>query len=173
MSNVDIAHIVDKLPKSSGWDRPGNFSANEVLAAHELGITKGKQQAQDLQTKLYTDLFTTNFQKAHIATEELFETLTKSGIGPVRAYLGIESLSEFNVLIVLDETTYYSDKLDIAYDLAHAKTDKLEDKTFEIRFGYMRLDENIDLNTLRIDGYIASFEPELETGKGQAERGSK
>lgn len=164
--NIDIDSLI---PESGDWERRGNYSDNDLIDAYLLGKKKGAEEYDDNIKKMLIKNFKENYAKAHRVTEKLFSNLTNSGIDAVRAHLAIKDITSFRGLVHISESTFYSDMLDRAYELAQALSDKVHEDTFSISFSFTIDSRDEDTDALSADGYLMHYEPERKTSPGKTQ----
>lgn len=141
---------------SSKWTRD-IFTADEVLDAYLVGREHGRIEETTISLeKLKKGLF-----KAFDISEEVYSAIkSRFNMNPLGMKMRINSISSFNVLIIISSEDFVSDEIEKVYDflLEEMKTVNKDDN-FYWSFILMPFREGLDEVAISSDGYTLKYAP--------------
>ncbi len=145
---TEISETTQGIQAPDGW-----FTADEVHDAYKKGekdgIEKGKKHYVDQNTKTLTYNLPLSANKAELLIKSLKEKLDISV--PI-AYLRIDGIAKFSVLILIEKKDFLSDKMREAYAISQ-QIEEEENQPFEISFSFAMNADNISNDVIDADGY--------------------
>jgi len=147
----------ENIPKN--WKKEKDFfTSNELISAYE----SGKKAGMDFQQKVMQEKYFANLELAVKSAEAFYDFFKDLGVSP-DARLRINNIASFDFAFLLDEETFNSDTLDLAYEHAQDLRTKLSTDTFSIYFYLFPKTKKLDLNRMISDGFIHYYEPKSST----------
>lgn len=129
------------------------FSADEVIDAY----FRGKKDQKDAEENILLEKFGKNLEKAQKLSEEFFLSLNERGIQCNFLKLRASKVTEFDVIIVVDESDFVSDKFEDIYNESIHLSKEESGTTFKINFSFMPYSHRIKPEKLQSDGYLMSY----------------
>lgn len=136
-------------------DGPRMYSTDAVIDAY----LKGKKDGLDEQQKAIQSIFARNYQKSSQHTTELYNFLASIDIIPVSAHLKFNSFVSFEIIVLLSEYDFLSDKMDKMYTWCREFQNRVEEDSYRICFSFIDFLEGFDFTQLISDGFNARYNP--------------
>ncbi len=136
-------------------DGPRLYSSDAVIDAY----LKGKQDGLDEQQKIIQNIFAGNYSKSGQNTTELYRYLASVGIKPVSAHLKFHSFVSFEIIVLLSEDDFLSEKMDNVYTWCREFQDKVYEDSYRVCFSFIDFLEGFDFTQLISDGFNARYNP--------------
>ena len=134
-------------------DHKKSFSADEVIDAY----FKGKKDQKDEDNKILMEKFGKNLEKAQEVIEKFFLELVSKGIQCKFLRLRASKITEFDSIIVVEESDFASDKFEDIYNESINLASDVNSDTFRINFSFMPYSEHIKTEKLIADGYLMTY----------------
>lgn len=152
-ANEIIEAEIRPFVKEGDWEKPKpgeeHYSTNQVIAAYEVGKTKGMTEAE----QLLREKFEANIQKAGTDTRNLVEKLLEYGLHPTSARLRVSSWDLFEVLVTLSEAEYVGERFDDAYDVVNELENASRGDHYCISFRFCPEVDGFDEQKVKSDGF--------------------
>lgn len=136
-------------------DGPRLYSTDTVIDAY----LKGKKDGLDEQQKAIQNIFAGNYRKSSQNTSELYKFLTSIDIIPVSAHLKFNSFVSFEVIVLLTEDDFLSNKMDKVYTWCREFQNRVEEDSYRVCFSFIDFLEGFDFTQLISDGFNARYNP--------------
>ena len=149
-------NILRESINSENWEEiisDSGFSLAEVERFIDESYDKGYQTRDRESKTVIENMFITNMQQTNQVTERLFEHLKELEIQPLAAYLKIESISSFRLIVTVNLEDYISEKILKAYEWTIDTEMKVTSKKYRIDLSFMHGDENVNIEGLNADGF--------------------
>ena len=130
--------------------RKDTFTADELIEAFSIGHRTG----QDHQDRVLREKLKENLVAALAAAEAFIQRLVGDyHVASRSAFLRIDSVTDFSVLILVEEEQYVADSILNIYRAAVDEERKMRTPTFSVRFSFAPLTDQTDETAIFADGY--------------------
>ena len=136
-------------------DGPRLYSTDAVIDAY----LKGRKNGLDEQQKALQNIFAGNYRKSSQNTTELYKFLISIDIVPVSAHLKFNSFVSFEIIVLLKEDDFLSDKMDKVYTWCREFQSRVEEDSYRVCFSFIDFLDGFDFAQLISDGFNARYNP--------------
>jgi len=141
------------------WEKT-NYSSTDLWDAFQ----RGEQYQLDKQQKEFEETLHKNLNRAAFLSEGIYHSANNDyGVGIKKAYLKADTLINYDVLFLVSEDDYLSDKIKDIYKKSHLVKSEFNVDDFHISFKFMPLSNHLNIDCIYSDGYM------LEYGKDKKE----
>lgn len=148
-----MAEIIEKIAKSTAWDKYSNedlkFPADSVLDAWETGKSDGKKEQVEVLKQVLVD----NVNAIAEDVVELVGRLNQRQLPVTLALLKLVGINDFTILVGINEDDFLSDKMNDAYTICN-EIELSRRHKFTLRFTFVGDDGNLDLDEIKADSYL-------------------
>lgn len=129
-------------------------TANEIINAYLEGRKEGKEEA----FKEMFDTIFANLKTAQEISETILESINQKDTFCRKAYLKIENIDSFNVILQVEPSVFYSDTIDLLYRKVIEVRNAKNNENFNISFSFMPASKSINEDRILSDGFIMTYE---------------
>ncbi|WP_158797771.1 hypothetical protein [Pedobacter sp. L105] len=149
-------NVLNRAIDSENWEetlKDSWFSLSEVEKFIDESYKSG-YDAKDEETKSKLRvIFDMNILQTNQITEKLLAYLKELNIQPIAAYLKIDNIYSYSIIVTVGLEDYISSQLLKAYDWVNHTEKETRTKNYTIDLSFMHGDEHLDLECLNSDGY--------------------
>jgi tRNA splicing endonuclease len=122
---------------------------NQLIEAYMTGKKEGIEQQQ----KLVNAKVVENINKTGCITQYLMDTLRENQFHPVDAYLRVQSLAQFDVMITVPEDEYLQTEFLEMMDVISEIENKSKEELYEVFISFCSINECFDERLVVSDAY--------------------
>ncbi|MBS1912290.1 MAG: hypothetical protein JST22_09920 [Bacteroidetes bacterium] len=169
MSHDTTAIMLSDRPSNKFWERVSStdreattgtaklWSADAMIDAWLLGKEEAEKERHAMTRKLIAE----NLERTATITRTILEALKGDGIWTWRVYLNLETIFDYELLVVVDEAPFVSDKFASIYNLVGDIEERERSDTYRPAIHFMPIPKGktrlVDRQALEGDGYIYRF----------------
>lgn len=149
-------NTISQSANSENWEQTianSGYSFSEVEKYMKESYQKGyDDKGEELKNKI-SEIFDSNSQITNKLTIDLFNHLKELDLKPINAFLKVESIFNFSIIVTVSLEDYISEKLLKAYNWTNETEKILKNDNYRIDISFMYDDENLNVDCLNSDGY--------------------
>jgi len=133
---------------------------NDLYTSDELidAYLYGKRNAFEATQRLAVDKLNNNIEKSGEISINLLKTLTDKYFTPLNAYLRINSLDNFDIMITVPERDIISDDFLTMYDIISKTETQNKDEYYDVFISFCPVNEHFEEINVLSDGFLLKLE---------------
>ncbi len=136
-----------------GTSKGASASTNDIIDAYLEGRRDGKKEA----FKEIIDNFIANLEYAQGITESLFHKINDKKSICQKAFLSLDDINSFKVILQIDNEIFYSENVDELYMEAIKIRKERNREDFNISISFLPLNKALNTERLTADGFTLSY----------------
>jgi len=126
------------------------FTSDHLIDAY----LHGKREAFATTQRLATDKLNKNIEKSSEISINLIKTLSKNSFTPINAYLRINALDNFDIMVTIPESDIVNDHFSNMYNVASTLEEQNKDEYYDVFISFCPVNEHFEEINVSSDGYI-------------------
>ena len=142
-----------KEEKISSWiptKRSDFFTSDQLIDAY----LHGKRDAFAATQRLAVDKLSNNIEKSGDISINLLKTLSANHFTPINAYLRVNDLDNFDIMVTVPEDDIISDEFLNMYDIVSKMEAKNKEEYYDVFISFCPVNEHFEEINVSSDGYL-------------------
>jgi hypothetical protein len=155
--NVSSGNVKSNVPEN--WKKNAKNDAITYYNDDDMinAFLQGKIYERKEQQKILYKTFKSNFEKVTKSCENILEYIRELSIEAQSINLKIDSITNFDAIVLVSKKDYMSSKFSEVYSEAIRIRKNLSESDIHLFFNFMAITENLSVDLMALDGYNLTY----------------